>query len=131
VSDDPIIRLARNSALRAIQDSADIEAQLSIQSGTRPILSVLIKAREKAAVALTALAFCDENNPDSIRKLQNEVRRYDDLVMFFRDIVTAGFEEDDAIQESDRDEMAELLSPFAEGTRDAGIYDDAEDTHDA
>lgn len=132
MSDDPIVRLARMRALRAIRDSADIEAQLSVMQGTRPVLSILVKARDKAAQALTALAFIDVNRTHEIETLQNEVRRYDDLVRWFAEIVAEGFEADAEITAQDREEMIDLLSQSEEGMKEAeqlGLIDPV--PHDA
>ena len=132
MSDDPIVRLARTRALRAIRDSAEIEVQLSNIQGARPVVTILLKAREKAAQALTALAFIDVNEPKAITLLQNEVRRYDDLVRWFAELVAEGLENDAEITAADREEMIDLLSQSPEGLREAedlGLIDPV--PHDA
>jgi hypothetical protein len=129
VSEDPILRLAQQ---RAITNSADIEAQLSVVQGCRPVLAILVKARQKAAAALTALAFIDVDKPKDIQALQNEVRRYDDLVRFVDEIVREGIQADAEITAQDREEMIDLLSQTPEGQQEAeqlGLIDQV--PHDA
>lgn len=129
MSEDPIVRLAR---LRAIADSADIEAQLAVIQGCRPVLSILVKARNNAAQALAALAFVDPRKTNDIRDLQNAVRRFDDLVVWFGELVRDGFEADDEITAEDREEMIDLLAQSPEGVKEAeqlGLIDPV--LHDA
>ena len=116
MSDDPIVRLAK---LRLISDSADIEAQLNNTQGCRPILSVLVKARNEAAGALAGLAFIDAGKPEDVRDLQNIVIRYDDLIKWFKSIIDDGLEYDREITAEDREEMIDLLSQTLEGQREA------------
>lgn len=115
---DPVRRMAM---LRAISASADIEAQLNKQAENRPVLILLMRAREAAAEALEALATLpvDEATPAEIRSLQNEVRRYDDIVKWLREIVHDGFDYDREISDEDREEMIDLLMRTPEGQREA------------
>lgn len=116
MSDDPILRLAQQ---RMVAASADIEAQLSIQSGTRPVLMVLLRARNEAAAALARLA-CGQNlEMEKLREIQNEVWRYDSLVEWFRKIVSDGYEYDQQITAEDQEEMVDLLTRTPEGEQEA------------
>lgn len=110
MSDDPIFRLALQ---RAVQDSADVEAQLSIVSGCRPVVAILLKARAEAAEAGVALSTADAEDPKLIRTLQNLIIRFDDLVRWLREIVQSGFDADQEISSDDREELTNLLSPHS------------------
>ena len=116
MNDDPVNLLAKQ---RIIAASSDIEAQLSVLQGCRPVLVVLLKARDRAAESLEALAFVDANKPDDIRTLQNEVKRYDELVEWFRDIVTTGIEYDKEITAEDQEQMLDLLTQTLDGQQEA------------
>jgi hypothetical protein len=116
MADDPLIRLAK---LRAISDSADIEAQLSNIQGCRPVLSILVKARNEAAESLFRLFEADPDDGKAIRALQNHVARYYDLLRWLKEIVDKGIEDDQEITGQDREEMIELLSQTEEGRQEA------------
>lgn len=105
---DPIERLALQ---RAIVDSAEIEAQLSIIKGTRPVLSLLVRARNEAAETLSALAHADPFDWKQITSLQTDVIRYEKLLLWFKAILVAGIEADTLITQADRDEFTDLLAP--------------------
>jgi hypothetical protein len=109
---DPLSILAMQ---RIIAQSADIEAQLSVTQGCRPVLTTLIMAREKAADALAELASVDPDNPKTIRRLQNQVVIFTDLVAFFGKIVADGFDFDQEITQAEREEMIDMLSRSVEG----------------
>lgn len=116
MDDGPIRRLAERRILAA---SADIEAQLSVKTGCRPVLFVLLKAREEAAEAMVELATLDTTATRArITHLQNEVRRYDDIVRWLREIVQTGFELDRDISEAEREELADLLAGTPNGERE-------------
>lgn len=116
MSDDPVIRLAK---LRAISDSADIEAQLSSIAGCRPVLTILVKARDEAAAALFNLFTVGPEDVTKIRAYQNEVARYYDLIRWFKELVEDGIEYDREITAEDREEMVELLADTDEGRQEA------------
>lgn len=116
MSDDPIARIAKQ---RFISASAEIEAQLTVIQGARPVLVVLLFARDEAAAALAELALADGANLRHIRDLQNTVRRYDDIVRWFARIVSLGIEYDKEITSDDRDEMLEILARTPEGQQEA------------
>lgn len=116
---DPIRRLAMQ---RMVVASAAIEAQLMAGTGTQPIAIVLFKARDEAAAALTRLACenrADINNLETIRALQDEVRRFDNLVRWFSEIVRQGFEYDRELTSEDREEMIAQFAQTPEGAEEA------------
>lgn len=116
-TEDPILRLAQQ---RIVAASADIEAQLSILDGCRPVLIVLLHARAQAAEALAELAILPADaSIELIRRLQHEMRRYDDIVGWFRKIVSDGFDYSQKITAEDREEMIDLLTRTPEGQREA------------
>lgn len=94
---------------RAIALSADIQIQFDRNAGLRPMVAILIKARELAALAMNSLVYADASNPELIRGYQNEVRRYDDLVAFCQEIFNEGIEADRRLDEADRLELSNLI----------------------
>jgi hypothetical protein len=109
---------------RAIELSADLQIQLDRKAGLRPMVAVLKKARDQAAIAMNSLVYADPADVALIRGYQNEVRRYDDLVAWCQEVVSEGIEADRRIEESDRIEFSELLlSPeVAEEARALGVH---------
>lgn len=99
----------RLADLRAIALSASLETQLDKDAGHRPMLAVLIKARDQAALAMTSLLYADPADTVLIRGYQNEIRRYDDLVAWCQEIFNEGIEADDRITEADRIEHSNLI----------------------
>jgi hypothetical protein len=110
---------------RAIALSADLEIQLDRKAGLAPMVAILKKARDQAALAMNSLVYADPTDVVLIRGYQNEVRRYDDLVAWCQEIVVEGIEADRRIEESDRIEFSNLLlSPdVAAEARALGVHE--------
>jgi hypothetical protein len=107
---DPIAALALD---RAALISADIEEQLTARAndGMRPLIAVLAKARREAAEAIAALVDTPPSDAAAIARLQNEVRRFADLVRFLREIVNDGLDERYEVADAERDELERLVAP--------------------
>ncbi|MBV8755405.1 MAG: hypothetical protein JO328_21335 [Hyphomicrobiales bacterium] len=107
---DPVAFLALE---RAALISADIEEQLTARAkdGMRPLLAVLAKARREAAEAIAALVDTAPSDAAAIARLQNEVRRFADLVRFLREIVNEGLDERYEVTDAERDELERLVAP--------------------
>lgn len=95
---------------KLMEASASLEVQFDRDATRRPILFLLKKARDAAATAMDALIFCDPTRADDVRQLQHEVRRYDDLVTWCREIILEGKEADDHLAEIDRQEFADAIN---------------------
>jgi hypothetical protein len=104
---DAIERLALE---RAVTISAELEVQLDRNAKMRPMVAVLSLAKEQAAIAMRGLVFEDPTHADKIREFQNEVRRYDDLVVWLHKLIVDGKEADRRIDELDRQEFDDLLN---------------------
>lgn len=91
---------------RAIFLSADIEMQLASKAGGQPVVAILHRAREAAAAAIVALAETDPEQPSAIRTLQNDVRCFDRIVGWLREIVADGFQASDQVDLATREELA-------------------------
>jgi hypothetical protein len=109
---DPVARLA---LARAASDAAEIEAQLFITDGARPIALLLRKAKAEAADAMASLLAVDPAETNKIRELQFEVRRYADLYRWISDVIHEGHEAGELLGEDDREEMIEILRDTPEG----------------
>jgi len=107
---DPVSHLA---LARVALISADIEEQLTARAehGMRPLIAVLAKAKGEAAQALAALVDADADNPWDLRRLQNEVRRFADLVRWLKEIVAAGLDDRFDVEDAERDELERLVAP--------------------
>ena len=110
MSRDPVASLALE---RAALLSADIEEQLTARGkdGMRPLLAVLARARREAAEAIAALVDTPPSDAAAIARLQNEVRRFADLVRFLREIVMDGLDERYEVADAERDELERLVAP--------------------
>lgn len=98
---------------RLIRLSATIEAELTNVSS--PLVQMLAMARDEAADAMVSLVDVPFNEPDAIRKLQNIIIRFDDLVRWLQDIVAKGFEGDREVDHSEREEYADMLAYRPDG----------------
>lgn len=97
-------------AMRKLMEaSASLEVQFDKDAGRRPVLFLLKKAREAAVAAMDALIFVDPTRADDVRQLQHEIRRYDDLVTWCREIIIDGKEADQRLAEIDREEFASAV----------------------
>lgn len=106
---DAISRLAM---ARMVKDSAELEVQLDNDARLHPVVTMLAMARDQACSAVHQLIFADPAATELVRSLQNEIRRYDDLVQFCKQIFVAGKEADRKLSADERDELADIiLSP--------------------
>ncbi len=132
---DPLLRLARDKVLlRQISDYADVTVQLNKSAAFRPIVTMLARARDEAAIAMVGLVVVSPTDTNEIMRLQNEARRFDDFVKWVRKIIAEGTDADkeidgrgdtvedvvDYIQEHDPDGLTEVL-----GTTERNDYADA------
>lgn len=124
---DPIYRIAQE---QIIQASREIEVQLVANNGTFPILVMLRLAKQEAAAALSDLAIAYTANIEDIRKLQNKIHRYDDLVRWLSEIVAAGLEYEDDFRQAERQEVADLLNPKTDEDREELAAAGVDHVHD-
>lgn len=75
---------------RDVELSAKVEVELTSRLRSEPLLVVLNAAKESAAEALAALVWVDAADQAEVRRLQNEVRRFDDLVKWLYELLIAG-----------------------------------------
>jgi metal-sulfur cluster biosynthetic enzyme len=75
---------------RDVELSAKVEVELTSTLRSEPLLVVLNAAKESAAEAIAALVYVDAADHAEIRRLQNEVRRFDDLVKWLHELLIAG-----------------------------------------
>lgn len=116
---------------RLVQASASLEHQFDQDAYRRPVLFLLKKARDAALQAFDALVYSvDPMDGATVRQLQHEIRRYDDLVDWCREIVGEGEDAEMRLNEIDREDFARaVLDPEnVEDVRAAG--GNTEDMHD-
>ena len=77
----------------------------------RPLIAVLAKAKAQAADAIAALVDTPPSDAAAIARLQNEVRRFADLVRFLREIVNEGLDQRYEVADAERDELERLVAP--------------------
>ena len=103
---DPIGRIAE---LRLIENAADLTVQLEKGTGTRPILHLLHKARERAMAANTQLVLAEASDTKTIRALQAEILLYDDMVTACKEIIADGKDAESSINDADREEIQSVI----------------------
>lgn len=113
---DALVRLAE---VRIVKASADLEVQLSRREDGSPALHILRELRARAAESLAALVSVDPEDPKAIRDLQNEVKRYDEWLVWMKELIAEGKSVDDKMQEEEREELFELLMLTDEGQQEA------------
>ena len=113
---DPVASLALE---RAALISADIEEQLTARNehGMRPLIAVLAKARREAADAIAALVDMAPSDAAAIARLQNEVKRFADLVRWLQEIVNEGIDQRYEVADTERDELERLVAPVDDEAR--------------
>jgi hypothetical protein len=84
-----------------------------------PLFVVMTLARKDAIQALKSLAHVDPVAVEDIRKLQNEVQRFVDLLGYVREIFERGDEAEQRINAQDADELIEAVA--AEGGEIPGV----------
>lgn len=95
---------------RMVHLSADLELQFEKTAGLAPMRAILAKAREQAVLATTSLLAVDPTKADQVREYQYEIRRYDDLVAWIREIIVEGKEADRRLNEDERAEFETLIN---------------------
>jgi hypothetical protein len=113
---DPVATLALE---RAALISADIEEQLTARKehGMRPLVAVLAKAKAQAADAIAALVDTPPSDAAAITRLQNEVKRFADLVRWLKEIVNEGLDQRYEVADAERDELEILVAPPEDDAR--------------
>lgn len=89
---------------RAVILSAEVEIQLTSRDKTGPLLALLALARHHAAEALADLANMDLGDRAAANK-QMDVRCFQRIVEWLRDIVADGFDAELELSEAERYEI--------------------------
>lgn len=100
-----------------VEMMAEVQVQLERGTGTRPILFMLADARERARNAISMLIEADPEQPDVLRKLQNEVKLFIDMVDSAKAVIDRGKEADRNIHEDDRAALDEMIMSMDEDER--------------
>lgn len=111
---DPIEKLG-DEQMREL--AADVFVQLEKGTAMRPVLFMLVRARQRASKAITMFIDANAEDPKVIRKLQNEIALYDDMVTSIREMLARGREADTRISENDRNAIDEIASEMSEEDR--------------
>lgn len=104
---DAVYRLALQ---RAAEDARQIVDDVTAGKGPRPLLSMLAKAKDEAAEAMELLVAVAPSDSASVQKYQNDVRRFDDLVRWIKDLIDAGLEADRLLSEGEADDLLGYLT---------------------
>lgn len=111
---DPIMRLA-DAQLSLL--SADLQVQLERGTGTRPVLFMLAKARERAAKAVLLFMDADTTDAALMLRLQQEINVYNDMVTSARELMISGKEARNRVKEQDRIELEEVIANMTDDER--------------
>ena len=89
-------------------------------------LGILADFRLKAAESLVALALVDPHDSKTIMKLQNEVKKYDELFDSLRATIAAGAQLEKQLSDEQREQFIDMMVESGEGQEliDAGLLDD-------
>lgn len=103
---------ADNVRYRAVAAAVDLEhnfeRELTLHGG--PLGYVLIQARRAAIGSMAELVEQDPTDAKAVMLLQNEVRRYFDLVGYARKAIDEGREAWTELRDEERRDVAELLA---------------------
>jgi hypothetical protein len=116
MSADQIVRLAKQ---RIVKLSIDLEIDLRTKQRGNVAIEILHRLQDRAAESLAAMAICDVTELRQLVALQNEVKRYDEWVVWLREIIAEGKAYDREMNEQDREEMLDFLSGTPEGQEQA------------
>lgn len=105
--------VSHEAALQALMRLAN-EAEMQLfhdKAKNGPLLHILIAARRESVEALRVLASADPSKPEDIRKLQNEVHRFNDLVHWVVEILAGGDEAYQAlhVNQSEVDDVRNMI----------------------
>lgn len=103
---DPIERLADEQLMLL---ATDVQVQLEKGTAMRPVLYMLAESRRRAATALLMFMDVDAEKPADIRKLQGELKLYDDMVGSVRLMLRMGREAESRVHENDRIAIEEIM----------------------
>lgn len=107
---------------RAVIMSAEVEIQLTSRDKTGPLLALLALARQHAAEALADLANMDLGDRVAANK-QMDVRCFQRIVEWLRDIVADGFDAELELSDAERYEINDEIL----GTSEDAIDEEAEE----
>jgi leucyl aminopeptidase (aminopeptidase T) len=107
---------------RAANLSATVAVQLDANASASPLTALLAKAQRHAAEALVAMADVDPEKPADIRALQTDLRCFERILDWLKEIVAEGADAGDVLDMMNREDIAEVL----------GLNEDeADDVHDS
>ncbi len=109
---------------RAVTLSADVEIQLKGGGGRAPVLALLAKARAAAVTAIVKLAEVDPEDPKAVRALQNDIKCFDRIVEWLREIVADGFDADEELAAREREQLADAVLGSADDEPEE-VYEEA------
>lgn len=100
-------RTAHQAMVRLAHD-ADLEF-IRERTKTGPLFAFMYESRRMAIEALVNLAHVDPIDAEGVRKLQNEVQRFIDVLAFVRGLFDKGYESAKILKTDDADELRELV----------------------
>lgn len=106
--------------------SVDLRLQLEKNAGTRPMLFLIHRQREKAANAVHGLVNAPPDGHMQIREFQNEVKLYVDMVDACKELLSAGYDLESQFDDADRQDISDLMTP--EQARMHGLNTQGSDT---
>lgn len=94
---------------RALDLSDRLEKDLAADRGG-VVVALAVTARNSAIEAMRALVVCDAEDPKVIRALQNEARRYADMIRWMGNIVQLGRDAEAEITPGEVEEIRHALN---------------------
>lgn len=103
-----IVEELSNARLR--EQAVDVMVQLEKGTGTRPVLWMLVQARQRAAKAIDMFVDVDPSDVEAVKKIHRELVLYNDVVRLAQETIQRGKEADAMIGEEDRDALDEIVA---------------------
>ena len=95
----------RRALLEAIGDKEQLQRELMAKIDGRSILLFLLSARSRAVIALDKLSTVLPTDTDAVLLLQNEVRRYKDMLRWMDEVMIEGEQAWSQLDDRDQTEL--------------------------
>lgn len=104
--------LQHKIAKRAVAVSEQAAQELIVRKGSSTLQVIMVRAKKEAEAALAAMIDVDPNDARRIAFLQGKVQIFRDMAKFIADAISEGDSARQELEESDKAEIAELVTEF-------------------
>lgn len=104
--------LQHKLAERAVVAAEQIAHELIQRKGSSSLQIILVRAKKEAAEGLAGLINVDPHDTAAIIGFQIKVQKFQDMVRFLADAISAGDSSRYELDEADKADVAELVTEF-------------------